>query len=62
MSDEIDRISIIFENNTKMIGEGSETEKILELVKIVEELDPDIIYTHGGDSFLFQYFSIISFG
>ncbi|KON28553.1 hypothetical protein AC481_01340 [miscellaneous Crenarchaeota group archaeon SMTZ-80] len=61
MSDEIDCISIIFENNTKIIGEGSETEKILELVKIVEELDPDIIYTHGGDSFLFQYLSYRAF-
>jgi DNA polymerase I len=61
MSDGIDRISIIFDNNTKMIDEGSETEKILELVKTVEEADPDIIYTSGGDSFLFPYLSYRAF-
>ena len=61
MSDEIGCISITFRKNTKIIDEGSETEKIFELVKTVEEVDPDIIYTHGGDSFLFQYLSYRAF-
>ncbi len=34
---------------------GDETDKLLQLVKAVKELDPDIIITQGGDSYLFPY-------
>jgi DNA polymerase elongation subunit (family B) len=37
------------------IDSGEETHKLLQLVKAVKELDPDIIITQGGDSYLFPY-------
>jgi DNA polymerase, archaea type len=37
------------------IESGSETDKILQLAKTVANLDPDIILTSGGDSFMFPY-------
>jgi DNA polymerase elongation subunit (family B) len=60
-SDKIDSISLEFDNRTVVIREGSETDKILELVKTVRQEDPDIIYTHGGDSFLFPYLAYRAF-
>jgi DNA polymerase I len=40
---------------TVTIEAGKEAEKLLELVQVVERLDPDIILTSGGDSYLFPY-------
>jgi DNA polymerase elongation subunit (family B) len=37
------------------IDSGEETEKLLQLVKTVKQLDPDIVVTSGGDSYLFPY-------
>ena len=34
---------------------GDEAEKLYQLVKTVQELDPDIMVTSGGDSLLFPY-------
>jgi len=42
-------------NKTITIDSGTEEDKLLELVKAVRELDPDIILTKGGDSYLFSY-------
>jgi len=49
--------SLILEMNGKriIIDKGDESEKILEMVEVVKEEDPDIIFTRGGDSFLFPY-------
>jgi len=33
----------------------TEEDKLLKLVNAVETLDPDVILTHGGDSYLFPY-------
>jgi DNA polymerase I len=55
LSDKIDSISLQLDNEKVVINDGNETNKILELVKIVNEEDPDIIYTQGGDSFLIPY-------
>jgi DNA polymerase elongation subunit (family B) len=38
-----------------IIDSDDETEKFLQLTKSVKELDPDIIVTNGGDSYLFSY-------
>jgi len=38
-----------------VLSSGTEKEKLLQLVRVVEELDPDIILTSGGDSYLFPY-------
>ena len=42
-------------NQTITIDKGTEEDKLLELVKVVKELDPDIVITNGGDSYLFSY-------
>ena len=38
-----------------VLSYGTEKQKLLQLVKVVKELDPDIILTAGGDSCLFPY-------
>ena len=49
--------SVILEMGGKriVIDEGDESEKILEMVGAIKEEDPDVIFTRGGDSFLFPY-------
>ncbi len=49
--------NIILEQEEKriIIDSGNEAEKLLQSSKIVKELDPDIIVTKGGDSYLFSY-------
>ncbi|MFB0501284.1 MAG: DNA polymerase domain-containing protein, partial [Candidatus Bathyarchaeia archaeon] len=49
--------SVILEMDGKriVIDEGDESEKILEMVEAIKEEDPDVIFTRGGDSFLFPY-------
>ncbi|NWF86453.1 hypothetical protein HXY32_01345 [Candidatus Bathyarchaeota archaeon] len=60
-SDKIESISLELGSRTIVISEGSESDKILALVKAVREEDPDIIFTHGGDSFLFPYLAYRAF-
>ena len=60
-SDKIGSISLELDDKTVVIGEGDEADKILELVKTVREVDPDIVFTRGGDSFLFPYLAYRAF-
>jgi len=60
-SDKIGSISLEINNKTFVIGEGDEADEILELVKTVKEVDPDIVFTRGGDSFLFPYLAYRAF-
>lgn len=60
-TDEIDSITLEFGNKTFILSIGSEKDKILELVRTVKQEDPDIIFTHGGDSFLFPYLTYRAF-
>jgi DNA polymerase elongation subunit (family B) len=53
--DEVDSITILHENETITIDSNDETAKLLSLVDIFNEIDPDIVLTEGGDSFLFPY-------
>jgi DNA polymerase elongation subunit (family B) len=54
--DAIDKISLGQEGkNDVLIDYGDEATKLLQLVYAVNELDPDIILTCAGDSFLFPY-------
>lgn len=54
--DVIDKISLGPEGkNDILIDYGDEATKLLQLVYAVNELDPDIILTCAGDSFLFPY-------
>ena len=49
--------SIILNQDEKQItiDSGDEGEKLLQLSKMVKDLDPDLIVTNGGDSYLFSY-------
>jgi DNA polymerase elongation subunit (family B) len=38
-----------------VLSSGTEKQKLLQLVNVVKDLDPDIILTSGGDSYLFPY-------
>ena len=50
-----DPIASIILNEQIIIDSGDEAEKLLQLGKTVKEIDPDLIVTNGGDSFLFSY-------
>jgi DNA polymerase, archaea type len=53
--DPIGSITMIQDEKQITIDSGDEAEKLLQLGKTVKELDPDIIVTNGGDSYLFSY-------
>src|SRR5690349_15864424 len=53
--DELDSISILDQGETIVLDSGSEDEKLLSLVETFNEVDPDIVITEGGDSFIFPY-------
>ncbi len=61
LTDPIDSISLEFDEKTVAISAGSEKNKLLRLVKTVKEENPDIVLTHGGDSFVFPYLSYRAF-
>jgi len=53
--DPIGTIQVTQDEKEISIDSGEETEKLLQLVKTVKQLDPDIVVTSGGDSYLFPY-------
>jgi len=55
--EELDSISIHDGENGEVfaIDSGDEVEKLLRLVETFHEIDPDIVLTEGGDSFIFPY-------
>jgi DNA polymerase elongation subunit (family B) len=55
LNDPISKIWLTQADNQTIIDSGEEGEKLLKLVNVVKELDPDIILTAGGDSHLFPY-------
>ena len=55
LQDPISTITVEQEGNQITIDSGDEAEKLLQLSKVVKELDPDMILTNGGDSYLFFY-------
>jgi len=55
LEDPIGSFQINQDGQSIVIDGGSEDEKLLELVKVVKKLDPDVLLTRGGDSFLFSY-------
>jgi DNA polymerase, archaea type len=54
-NDPISAIQVNQDQKETRIESGDETEKLLQLVKPVKQLDPDILITRGGDSHLFPY-------
>ena len=62
LTDELNSISIVhYEDNNKDkshiidITDKSEKKILQELIKIVQDIDPDFIFTDDGDSFTFPY-------
>jgi DNA polymerase I len=55
LQDPIDTIRINQAEEQIEICSGGEAEKLLQLTRVVRDLDPDIIVTNGGDSFFFSY-------
>jgi len=60
LTDELNSISIVhYEDNNKNhiidITDKSEKKILQELIKIVQNIDPDFIFTDDGDSFTFPY-------
>jgi DNA polymerase elongation subunit (family B) len=55
VNDPLDKVSINQADSQIVIDCGNEREKLLLLTEAVKKLDPDIIMTRGGDSYLFPY-------
>jgi DNA polymerase I len=53
--DPIKTITVEQDEKQIIIDRGDEAEKLLQLSTVVRNIDPDIILTHGGDSYLFSY-------
>lgn len=53
--DKIEKIRLQKNEKEMIIDYGDEATKLLQLVYAVKELDPDIILTNAGDSYLFPY-------
>jgi DNA polymerase elongation subunit (family B) len=53
--DRLKEIRLESDNGAITIGEGDETHRILELVRLVKEADPDFVLTSDGDTFLLPY-------
>ena len=53
--DELVSITINHHGEKIVVDSASEVEKLLELVEVFRRIDPDIILTHDGDSFIFPY-------
>jgi len=52
----IDEIAIAFDNGEKVVVDsGTERYKLLHTAYLIRKFDPDIIFTKGGDSFIFPY-------
>ncbi len=54
-NDPIGSFQLTQAKQTATLERGKEDDKLLDLVKTVKALDPDIILTNGGDAFLFAY-------
>ncbi len=53
--DELSSINLQSEDESIILDSGSEPNKITQLVDIFQKMDPDIVLTDGGDSFIFPY-------
>jgi len=54
-NDPLNSITIEAPSGVLAIDNGSEAEKLLELARRIQEIDPDIILTKNGDAFVFPY-------
>ena len=54
-NDPLESITVKASSSISEIDGGSEADKLLELVRLVKEIDPDVILTKNGDAFVFPY-------
>jgi DNA polymerase-2 len=54
-TDKLASIRFIRDEETLVLDNGDEVDKILGLVETFRVEDPDVVVTHGGDSFIFPY-------
>lgn len=54
-NDPLNSITIEAPSSVLAIDNGSEAEKLLELTRRIQEIDPDITLTKNGDAFVFPY-------
>jgi DNA polymerase elongation subunit (family B) len=55
LDDELTSITLYHDDGKIVIDSGDESYKLLKLVDAFQELDPDIVVTDGGGSFIFPY-------
>jgi DNA polymerase elongation subunit (family B) len=53
--DSLESIVVTASGAVSEINCGSETDKLLDLVRLIREIDPDVILTENGDAFVFPY-------
>jgi len=53
--DELRSISLQSDNEAMVLDSGSEPDIIIQLVNAFRKIDPDVVLTEGGDSFIFPY-------
>ena len=51
----IDEITLCFDEQNVVVNSGTERYKLLHTAYLIRKFDPDIIFTNGGDSFIFPY-------
>jgi DNA polymerase elongation subunit (family B) len=51
----LEKAVLSFENEEVVVDSGEERDRLLQIVETVARLDPDVILTRGGDSFVFPY-------
>ena len=60
-NDPIHAIALEIDNKTIVVNGSTEEDIILNLVGTIKREDPDIIFTRGGDSYLFPYLAYRAF-
>jgi DNA polymerase elongation subunit (family B) len=55
LNDRLEAVDVSQNGERIVFDSGEESEKLLRLVEAVKELDPDILLTKGGDSYIFPY-------
>ena len=58
MEDPIHHIDVYHRGELILIQNDDERETLLELQKVIDSIDPDVIVTRGGDEHLFEYLTI----
>jgi DNA polymerase I len=53
--DELESVTLLHDDGEIVIDFGDESYKLLKVVDAFQQLDPDIVITDGGDSFIFPY-------